>query len=154
MIFKKAIIASALLTLTCIAANAEKNTIVVNLASGDNTQIYLDDDIVAKFTTDDMVFQSSRTNVSISRDEIKSFDFIETSGVTELETSDLKMEITASGINFYNLPENSTVQVYTTAGVQVFSATGNGELSVPGEKLTGGINLVRVNGTTYKVSFK
>jgi beta-lactamase superfamily II metal-dependent hydrolase len=64
------------------------------------------------------------------------------------------MEITASGINFYNLPENSTVQVYTTAGVQVFSATGNGELSVPGEKLTGGINLVRVNGTTYKVSFK
>lgn len=142
------------MALAGIVANAEKNTIVVSLASGEKTQIYLYDDIVATFTPDGMVFKSQRVDVSIARNEIKSFDFIETSGVNDIATQDVKIEISAAGINIHNLPNNSIIQVYTVAGTEVFATQGNGDVAVPGDKLTNGIYIVRINNSTYKVNLK
>lgn len=134
-------------------AAAEYNSVVVNLNNGDKTVVIFEPSLHAGFSETDMLFKSETIDIAIPRADIKDFKFDEVSGITRT-TSEIGVSFSADAIRFANLPLNSSVQVFSAAGVLLLTDAVSGEYQIPTSRLPKGVSLVKVNNLTYKVNIK
>jgi hypothetical protein len=153
MNLKKTAILVALLFGGSLFASAEQINLVVNLISGEKTVISVDSSLHAGFTDTDMLFKSNTVDISIPRADIKNFNFDNGAGISDTST-EFDVSFSADAIHFANLPQNSSIQVFSAAGITLLSDTASGEYLIQTSNLPKGVNLVKVNNLTYKVNIK
>jgi hypothetical protein len=100
-----------------------------------------------------MLFKSNTVDISIPRADIKNFNFDNGAGISDTST-EFDVSFSADAIHFANLPQNSSIQVFSAAGFTLLSDIASGEYLIQTSNLPKGVNLVKVNNLTYKVNIK
>lgn len=135
------------------SAAAAYQTLIVHLSDGSDVNVSLADDFKTTFTSDAMLISSAGTDVDVPRDNIVSFKFDKTGGITSAEGGDA-VEFSDGKIVFRALPDGSSVRVYSVNGTLVMSENVSGEWTLSLSDLPSGVNIVAVNGVSYKVNVK
>jgi hypothetical protein len=145
-----------LVTLTILgwlSANAEYKSLVVNLNSGEKTTVNFGFYLEASFSDSEMLFKSTDVDIAIPRADIKDFYFSEDLSVNK-STADFGISFSQEAISLSNLPNASRISIYTPAGVQLLSTSASGNYDIPTNKLSKGVNIIKINNLTYKVNIK
>lgn len=129
------------------------NCLKVNLSDGSTVTIVMSDDLKVSFTDENLVATGTFADVQIAKNDIDTFEHIydEASSISDATVGGTTMSRQGNSLNFSNLPANTTLHVFDTAGREVMTgnAVGDYELSLDG--LTPAIYIVVVNNQSYKV---
>lgn len=134
-----------------LSAQAYKS-VAVNLKDGGKVEINLTDDLSATFDEENLLVTAADREVEVPRNTIQSFTFSTVAGIDGTEADGVVPVLTGDNLAFGNLPEGSTVEVYTVAGVLLSKVAVAGEYTLPLETLPTGTVVVNVNGVAYKIA--
>lgn len=147
----------AFVTLALFGSSAQSyRSVAVNLNDGSNVEINLSDNLSATFSEDALILSNGDQEVSVPRNNIKSFTFSKDpySGISEIESEKNSPTLIGANMVFDCLPENSKITVYDLAGVVLKEDIASGFYSIDLSEFTSGPVIVKVNGISYKIAVK
>jgi len=148
------------LTASCdITVKGIPNVLTVWFATGQRTDIRLDDNINMVVEADKFIVKSNTVDVEYDALNVRKFslesDGSEETGIKTVKTSDTAgaMNYDGNAIRLSGFSPNSSVQIYAVSG----QTDGNyrigqdGSLTIPVDGLTRGIHIVKTESITYKI---
>lgn len=117
--------------------------------------IELTDGLRVSFDEESMLVTGGDKDVSLSRADISSFSFNESTSVSSLEDDGSNVAFDGDVMSFTGLAEGTSISVWTAAGVAVSSYTVSGsDFTLRLSTLAPGVYIVTVNETSYKILVK
>lgn len=95
---------------------------------------------------------SSTDPVAFNFDEIEFMDFVSISGTADVELSDITLRVTPQAFIIDSAPQGSSLSVYSLDGRAVLNATFSDNYTIDRSRLAGGVYIIRINKSTFKVS--
>lgn len=128
------------------------NKLNVYLTDGTTMEVVLISDLKLSFTETHLVVKSPNVELKIPHESIIKFVHSPNMDAGIAEVTLGEMTLHGNTLSFDSLPSGSTVNVFTTAGVQVRSLTAEGAIDIDLDGLTAGMYIVKVNDVSYKIS--
>lgn len=146
-------ILSALLMSVSISASAYSG-IEVTLTDGIGMLITMSERPVITFSGDKLVVKTETGITELDRSKVKTFNYLTSSSVEEINVGDCKVNNTGDMLLFNNLPAGSEITVHDVSGKLVKSATAEGSYRINISDLSAGVYVVSVNGVSTKITIK
>lgn len=129
------------------------NCLRVSLSDGSTVTIVMSDDLKVSFTDENLVAAGRFADVQIAKNDIDTFEHIydASSSISDATVGGTTMSRQGNSLNFSNLPSNTTLHVFDTAGREVMTENAGGDFELSLDGLTPGIYIVVVNNQSYKV---
>lgn len=143
-----------------VAENAWAGYTHVNITMTDGTkqEIVLSETLTHTFTTTHMVVSDgNEVTVEIPRKQIKLINFTSTGStgiVDKFTNNETSVEYGHGYIFFSNLPSNTNIKVYSINGQLLLSKIVNKYYTLNFNTVPKGINIVNINGVSYKIAVK
>ena len=137
-----------------LTAFAAPNRVRVNLTSGENLVISFSAQPEILFLADGIKVTSNATDaVTYEFDDVESIDFVETSAVDNVVHDVIGIFNYPASIEFTNVPEGSTVKLFSLDGRLLYTAPATGSATIDKSGFPHGIYIVVVGNSSFKVSF-
>lgn len=91
--------------------------------------------------------------ITFQFDDIQSIDFTSETEVNSVEESALKIATFPDRVEFYNIPENSSLRVFSINGQLVYSENASGSATIYKSDFGHGVFVIAVGNNTFKVIF-
>ncbi len=150
MKIKRNIISALLLTLSMSAIAF--SGIEVTLTDGSSMVISMDERSVVTFSGSKLVIKTDVSTTEFERSKVKTFNYLSSSSIEEINVGDCKVNNTGDALQFSNLPAGSEITVHDVSGKLVKSAVAEGSYRINITDLSSGMYVVSVNGVSTKIS--
>lgn len=150
MKIKRNIISALLLTLSMSAIAF--SGIEVTLTDGSSMVISMDERPVVTFSGSKLVIKTDVSTTEFERSKVKTFNYLSSSSIEEINVGDCKVNNTGESLQFSNLPAGSEITVHDVSGKLVKSTVAEGSYRINITDLSSGVYVVSVNGVSTKIS--
>ena len=141
----------------CLITKAEDNqtNLVVWVKDGTKVTYLLAEKPKVTFAENDLVITSKGVVANYSLETIARITYEDNTytDVNKLQTDESVFKLDGEFLLFHNLKANSTISFYTPNGILVFKKIvgQNGEYVFPLSNLNTGVNVINVNGKSFKI---
>ncbi len=142
------------LRLALNGAKATAKVLVVTTTDGTETRFKLNQMPLVKVIKPYVVVKANGTEVNFELEKMLSFKYENMpDDPTNIISIDNSRDNGRESVNFSKLPANATVSVYSLDGKLLYShrPTNDKSFALPFNSLQRGVNIVKVNGITYKI---
>lgn len=151
---KRIILALAAVFVSLAAMAAEPTHVSVNLKSGESYRVSFDDQPEIAMTDNGISVSSTGANAVIFEfDEVESVNFTNSSAVETVAENTVGINVTPNSIDFYNVPDGSTLRLFNLGGQLVYSSPASGSASIVKSDYPRGVYVAVIGNKSFKVSF-
>ena len=143
----------ALLIALCVAVAANATVydkVVVHLNDGSAGETALGENLKMKFVGDDMVVTGTDADVTVARENIKSFEHKAGNSVEGIATEG-GCRYTGDALEFSGLADGTAIVICDAAGKTVRSMTASGDCRVSLGDLPAGVYVVAAGRNSFKI---
>lgn len=147
--------AVAMLAMSLCASAEDYYSVAVHLTDGTQVKIDLSDKLSAMFNDENFVITGGDADVTVPREQIKSFKFsTDKSAVDAINADAVTPVLSGNLMAFSDLPEGSDIAVFDMSGKLLFSAVAGGSYTLDLSTLAASPVIVKVNNVAYKIATK
>lgn len=152
-LIKKKLLWFAFLLIAATQANAiGYKSVVVTLHDGSSSKIDLTDGMKTTFDGTNVVFADDVFLVEFEKSQVSKFEFSETTGINNVETSDANVNFKDGILTLTGMPDKSKVAIYTVAGIGIETIEFSRNCDIDLNNLQSGVYIVNINNVSYKIA--
>lgn len=137
-----------------LAALATPTHVRVNLTSGDNLLLGFDSKPEIVFFADGIKIISSETEgVTYEFEEVEDIDFVDFSGVAEINDKTIRVVNTPDGIEISNVSPGSIIKLFSLDGKNLYSGSATDKTFLSKSDYPSGIYILTVGSASFKIAF-